>query len=80
MTQGKPNSTLLLGAAAVLFFLFALRLHHPLLLVASGALMIIAYQRFRINYVQYRKTQAKLKRREGAIEVESNEINEFEQR
>ena len=79
MATKKTNPTLILGIVAIVFFLLSLRLRQPLMLIASGALLVITYQRFRSNYIAYRKQQTKLKRREGAIEVESSEIHEQEQ-
>jgi len=78
MAAKKTNPTLILGIVAIVFFIMSLRLRQPLMLVASGALLLITYQRFRSNYIAYRKQQTKLKRREGAIEVESSELNDNE--
>lgn len=78
MAAYKTNPTLILGIVAIVFFLMSLRLRQPLMLIASGALLVITYQRFRNNYIAYRKQQSKLKRREGAIEVESSELKDRE--
>ena len=77
MSPRNANPTLLLGIAAIVFFLISLRLRHPLLLIGSGALVVITYQRFRGNYIEYRKRQTKFKRQEGSIEVESSEVEDI---
>jgi hypothetical protein len=78
MHQNKRSSPLLIGSISALLFVLAVRIHHPLLIVIAVISIGITYVRFQNNYIQYRRRQAKLKRRSGVIEVESSELKETE--
>lgn len=78
MHQRKRSSPLLIGSISALLFALAVRIHHPLLIVIAVISIGITYVRFRNNYIQYKRKQAKIKRRTGVIEVDSKELKETE--
>ena len=80
MRANKRNSPLLIGSVSALLFILAIRTHYPLLIIVSVIGIGITYTRFRKNYIDYRRQMAKRKRQSGAIEVETNEVKDLEDR
>ncbi|MEQ9823935.1 MAG: hypothetical protein ABQ298_06090 [Puniceicoccaceae bacterium] len=80
VSKPKANPTLIMGIAALVLLVLAFKVRHPLLMIASGALLVISYQRFRRNAILHRQKQSKIRNRGDAIEVEAREIRDTEPR
>jgi predicted membrane chloride channel (bestrophin family) len=76
MVSKQPKSPIIVTVLAAIGLLLAMRLRHPLFILAAIVLSIMAYNRFRTNLIAYRRKQFHEARRDTSIDVEATEIKE----